>query len=114
MGLVDVTRDGGISEFKEFAKIAGVFGGELSTHSGWSVTSVGVLASAQIAAAFEEVGFMEFRIQFDDNPLGNSILRNPIKLEDGKMTIPDGPGLGIEIDDSKLDELLAFKFSGFR
>lgn len=106
MGLYDVTRDGGISEFKDFTEIAGVFRSDLSTHSGWSVTSVGVLASAQVAAAFEEVGFMEFRMQFDDNPLGNSILRTPVRIQDGKMIIPDGPGLGIEIDDDKLNEIL--------
>ena len=106
MGLVDVTRDGGISEFKEFAKIAGVFRSDLSTHSGWSVTSVGVLASAQVAAAFDEVSFMEFRMQFDDSPLGNTILRTPIRIQDGKMIIPDGPGLGIEIDENKVSEIL--------
>ena len=106
MGPVDITRDGGISEFLEYEKIAEILGGSISTHSGWSATSVGVLASAQIAAMFERVNFMEFRIQFKDNPLGNNILRNPIKIKDGKMIIPDGPGLGIEIDDIRLDELL--------
>lgn len=106
VGLVDVTRDGGISEFVEYAKVADVLGGELSTHSGWAVTSVGVAASAQIAAAFNGVGFMEYRLQYDDNPLGNNILKNPMKLENGKLIFPDGPGLGIDIDESRLNVLI--------
>jgi len=106
MGLVDVTRDGGISEFKEYNKIAEVLGGGISTHSGWSVTSVGVLASAQMAAAFEAVSFMEFRMQFEDNPLSNNILRTPIEIRDGNMVISSGPGLGTDIDEGKLNDML--------
>lgn len=110
MGLVDVTRDGGISEFLEYEKIAEILGGGISTHSGWSVTSVGVLASMQMAVMFQRDSFMEFRMQFEDTPLGNNILRNPLKIENGKMIVPDGPGLGIDIDTDKLKGMLYSEF----
>lgn len=106
IGLVDVTRDGGISEFKKFEEVASILGGDLTTHSGWAVSSIGVLASAQVAAAFERVGLMECRLQFEDNPLGNGILRRPIRIKNGVLNIPNGPGLGIDIDEDRLENLL--------
>ena len=34
------------------------------------------------------------------------ILRRPFKVEDGKLDIPDGPGLGIDVDEDKLAALM--------
>jgi galactonate dehydratase len=38
--------------------------------------------------------------------LGESLLVEPIRVEDGYALLPDGPGLGVEIDESKLQGLL--------
>ena len=39
-------------------------------------------------------------VEYDvgENPLRESILKNPLKPVDGFIAVPDAPGLGIEID----------------
>jgi len=39
--------------------------------------------------------------------LAASILKNPIEVKNGRATCPDGPGLGVEVDEDKLKELVA-------
>lgn len=38
--------------------------------------------------------------------LTEQILTTPIKVEDGKAHVPSGPGLGIEVDEDKLNDLM--------
>jgi D-galactarolactone cycloisomerase len=42
-----------------------------------------------------------------ENPIRTDLLASPLQLDDGWMTIPDGPGLGIEIDERSLRRLVA-------
>ena len=42
-----------------------------------------------------------------ENPIRTDILTEPLTLDDGWMTIPDGPGLGIEVDEVALRRLVA-------
>jgi L-alanine-DL-glutamate epimerase-like enolase superfamily enzyme len=39
--------------------------------------------------------------------LGASVLKQPLKVEGGRIKIPKGPGLGIEVDEDKVRELSA-------
>jgi D-galactarolactone cycloisomerase len=45
-------------------------------------------------------------LEFDrtDNPYRQAILKRPLEHADGWVTIPDGPGLGIEVDRDVLAE----------
>jgi len=43
-------------------------------------------------------------VQFDDNPLGNPILKRPLRIENGNIIVPEGPGLGIEINEEALNK----------
>ena len=38
-----------------------------------------------------------------DHPL-NEILEQPLTLEDGYILVPDGPGIGVEVREEKLDQ----------
>jgi len=31
--------------------------------------------------------------------------RNPLEFKDGRLTVPTGPGLGLELDENKLREM---------
>jgi L-alanine-DL-glutamate epimerase-like enolase superfamily enzyme len=44
--------------------------------------------------------------------LGASVLKTPFKVEGGKIKIPKGPGLGIEVDEAKVRELSAKTWQG--
>lgn len=39
--------------------------------------------------------------------LAQSVITNPFKPQDGKLAIPAGPGLGIEVDEEKIEEIAA-------
>ena len=42
-----------------------------------------------------------------ENPIRTAILAEPLTLDDGWMTIPDGPGLGIQVDEVAVRRLVA-------
>ena len=42
-----------------------------------------------------------------ENPIRTAILTEPLTLDDGWMTIPDGPGLGVDVDEVALRRLVA-------
>ena len=50
---------------------------------------------------------MEFDATY--NPLRDELLREPLQVENGFMTPPEGPGLGVEVDP---EPLAKFTFSG--
>lgn len=37
--------------------------------------------------------------------LSGSVLRAPLTVKDGELAVPDGPGLGVEVDEAKLREM---------
>jgi L-alanine-DL-glutamate epimerase-like enolase superfamily enzyme len=41
-----------------------------------------------------------------DNPLGNALIEEPLKLENSYMHTPEGPGLGITINEQALRQLI--------
>ncbi|MDV7396256.1 enolase C-terminal domain-like protein, partial [Arthrospira platensis SPKY1] len=38
--------------------------------------------------------------------LGDTLLKEPIQVEAGYAFVPQGPGLGVEVDEDKLHELI--------
>jgi galactonate dehydratase len=101
IGLVqpDVARSGGITETWRIAELAQSFGVAYAPHVGWS-GAVCVAASLQLAAAAEAC--TTFECMVFANPLRDALLKQPVgsprSLRDGQLPIPDGPGLGIDVD----------------
>jgi L-alanine-DL-glutamate epimerase-like enolase superfamily enzyme len=94
----DVTKVGGISEQRRIAWMADDFGVTYVGH-GWN-TALGVAADLQMAAAFPNVGFVEF---IGGSAYVDGILKQPFQLDaDGCLEIPNRPGLGVEIDVEKI------------
>lgn len=94
----DVTKVGGISEQRRIVWMAQDHGIRYVGH-GWN-TALGVAADLQMAAAFPGVDLVEF---IGGSPYVDGILAEPFALdENGDLTIPNKPGLGIEIDRDKL------------
>jgi len=75
--LGDVTSDEGITQVKRMSEIADLFNADFSVHTGWHISSIGYAASAHVASSIPNLNFQEGRVQFDDNPLGNPILKRP-------------------------------------
>ena len=100
--LSDVTSGGGITVSKRIAAMTELFNVEFSVHAGWHISAIGYAASAHLSASAPNLNFQEGRIHFEDNPLGNSMLKEPLKVENGYLRVPEDAGLGIEIDEEAL------------
>lgn len=90
----DVTKVGGISEQRRIAWMAYDLGIRYVGH-GWN-TALGLAADLQMASAFPDADLVEF---IGGSPYVDGILAKPFDLdEEGWLTIPDLPGLGVSID----------------
>jgi D-galactarolactone cycloisomerase len=99
----DVTKVGGISEQRRIAWLAQDFGVKYIGH-GWN-TALGLAADLQLAAALPNVDLVEF---IGGSPYVDGITREPFVLDDdGWLTIPATPGLGIVLDRDKLTRFTA-------
>lgn len=94
----DVTKVGGISEQRRIAWAAQDFGVQYIGH-GWN-TALGLAADLQLATAFPDCDLVEY---IGGSPYVDGILRQPFTLDGaGFLTIPDLPGLGVELDPDKV------------
>jgi len=104
----DVARAGGITETRRIALLADIFHVQYAPHVGFS----GVICSAaslHLAAAMPNL--LAYECMVIPNPLreqlAHSAVDDPSYLVDGKIAVPQGPGLGIEIDDEMLNRFSA-------
>lgn len=95
----DVCRAGGLSECRRIAQLADVFGAGFAPHVSIG-SAIQFAASAHIAAATPNFVIMEYWI--GENPIGNPVLDTPLRLEDGMLVVPSGPGMGLEINEAAL------------
>jgi L-alanine-DL-glutamate epimerase-like enolase superfamily enzyme len=100
--LPDICRAGGISEGRRIATAASLFNTRWAAHVSMG-TSVHVAAAAHLAAASANFLIFEFP-SGSSNPIGDRLLTSPLHPINGYLTVPDGPGLGIEFDETLLAE----------
>jgi D-galactarolactone cycloisomerase len=98
----DLCAAGGFSECRKIAALASAFGVECVPHAWGSV--IGLAATVQFLAALPDQppAFrpMPTMLEFEQtpNPLRDHLAREPIVQHNGVVAVPQGPGLGIEID----------------
>jgi L-alanine-DL-glutamate epimerase-like enolase superfamily enzyme len=94
-----VTKIGGVTELRRVMTLAEAFGLEVVPHSAYF--GPGLLASIHCIAAMARESLVErFYCDFDANPLGEAI--HP---RQGRVAVPQGPGLGVDPDSKLLDKL---------
>src|SRR5262249_61524763 len=102
----DIAAAGGLSETKKIADMANAFGVRVNPHV-WG-TGIALAASLQLIACLPHnpPGLVPAQplLEFDqsEHPIRMAVLREPIVQRDGWVPIPDGPGLGIEVDRAAL------------
>jgi L-rhamnonate dehydratase len=99
----DVGRVGGLTEARRVVDYARDRGRLIVPHC-WK-TGIGIAASAHLCAAAPNAPFFEFL----PAPLAESRLRRELvvddyRLEDGRICLPDKPGLGITLNEEALKE----------
>ena len=91
----DVTRAGGITECVRIAQLAELRGVQMVPHS-WS-TGIIKAASLHVIGAMPQATFLEYCVQ--ETALNQLLTVERFPVVNGKVALPEGPGLGIEIDD---------------
>ncbi|QZP38292.1 mandelate racemase/muconate lactonizing enzyme family protein [Halobaculum magnesiiphilum] len=96
----DVTSAGGLTSSRRAAEIADAAG--LATYPHVFGSAVALAASLQLLATLPGSP----RLEFDrtPNPIREELAVDPIRNEGTEVPVPDGPGLGIEIDPETLAE----------
>jgi L-rhamnonate dehydratase len=97
----DVARVGGFTEARRVADMARLRGVTVIPHC-WS-TDILVAATLHFIASLKECPYLEFCVV--DNPIRRDIARNPIRFEQGVVRVPQGPGLGIELNEETIGRL---------
>jgi L-rhamnonate dehydratase len=93
----DLSRCGGFTQARRIAWEAQRGGVDVCPHA-W-LTDLLSAASLHFNACLERSLFLEYNVC--DNPMLRAVIRNPVQLDkDGAMAVPQGPGLGIEIDEA--------------
>jgi L-alanine-DL-glutamate epimerase-like enolase superfamily enzyme len=116
----DVTVCGGFGQYRSIVAMAHARGLEVVPHCG-GLTVVGMAANLHAAATIIRRPLFEYDARafqpLRDLPDPRAPLA-PASLREGTISVPDGPGLGIEIDESvfnrfayEVDETLARSFT---
>ncbi|WP_248897715.1 mandelate racemase/muconate lactonizing enzyme family protein [Haloplanus halobius] len=98
--MPDAMRCGGITEAKKICALGEAFGTVVSPHC--FTTGVGLAATMHVIAASPACEWLEF--DPTDFPVYESLFETPPTLDDGRMAVPEEPGLGVRLDADVIDE----------
>jgi galactonate dehydratase len=106
--MPDVTWTGGISELKKIATMAEAYYVPISPHDAGG--PVNLVAGAHVMITVPNF----YRLESSGHDLGsyNEFLRVPLDNSDGRLTLPAGPGLGIDLDPDRLRARVVDGFGG--
>lgn len=99
----DVTKTGGISEARVIADLAEAWGVPVAPH--FYGAAVGMAATLHLFAALRGGLWVEWDI--NPNPLRDALTTGRWEMRDGHVRLPDGPGLGIDLDPAAVDKFRA-------
>ena len=98
---LDVGQCGGITESKKIASMCEAYYAVIAPHM-----YCGPIAAA--AAVQLDTCSPNFLVQeFNTNDLHRDVFTTPIVIEDGYITPPSGPGLGVELDEAVVQRQLS-------
>jgi D-galactarolactone cycloisomerase len=108
----DTCAAGGLSECKKIADMAEAFGIRYNPHV-WG-TGIAIAASLQLLAVLpthtpNSLTPIEPMLEFDrtEHPIRQAVLTQPLEHAGGIIRVPNGPGLGIEVDRAALARFAA-------
>ena len=96
----DVSHAGGIAEVKKIAAIAEAYHVPICPHN--PSGPVANAATLQLAACVPNFYLLE--TMFSDVPHRREVTNERVGFENGKMVIPDKPGLGIELNEEAIEK----------
>ena len=103
----DIRHCGGILELKKIANMAETHYVAVAPHN--SNGPISTLASLHLDMSIPNAFLQEIFVSFIDRY--KEVLTNPINIEDGLATVPDGPGWGADLDTEALAKYPATDFT---
>lgn len=96
----DVTKVGGLTEARTILHLARTYGVPFCPH--FFGSAVGLAASAHLFAS--SPGGIAVEVDVNPNPLRERLLEEPLRIVDGELYLPDGPGLGVTLRAQTVDK----------
>jgi L-alanine-DL-glutamate epimerase-like enolase superfamily enzyme len=96
----DLTRCGGFTVARKIVHMAERANRLVIPHS-WS-SDLLTAASLHLAAFQRRAPFVEFSTS--QGPLSRQLVKEPLRMEDGFLRVPEGPGLGVEVNDEIVNQ----------
>ncbi len=93
----DLSKTGGITETMRIADLASAWKISVNPHT--SATGINMVATLHLLAAVDNPGYFEGDVA-KHNPFRDDVVGTPYSLDtDGHVRPPEGPGLGVEVDE---------------
>ena len=97
----DIVKALGFTEFQKIAALCTAFGKPITVHNTQPILST--VAHLHVCAAYSIIPYaQEYNIEpisiRDERP----VLKEPLVVKDGYLDVPEGPGLGVELDEEAL------------
>ncbi|MCM3745910.1 mandelate racemase/muconate lactonizing enzyme family protein [Paenibacillus pasadenensis] len=93
----------GITEMKKIATMAEAFNTPIAPHLS---VGLGVCIAASIHSSANIPNFLILEYQPTVMEVANKLLKQPLVCENGFYELPEGPGLGVEIDEDQLRSMM--------
>ncbi len=100
--MVDPGRAEGVTGFWKVIQLTAQTGLSANAHT-WS-SAVNAAASLHLTAAAPH--YIVFELKPLPNPMQDELVTNPIRQRDGWIDVPEGPGLGVEVDERVVSKYL--------
>ncbi len=95
----DVCNCGGILELREIGAMAEAYHVAVAPHN-YNSTTVGLAATLHASAGMPNFLITEYFVNFEE--VGREIARQTFEVEESYITLPETPGLGIDLDEAAL------------
>ena len=97
----DIVKSGGITETRRIAVLGDTYNKQFVPHQ--TQPTIGTAANLHLIASL--VNATRPQEYTGQNPRLDALFRNPLEFKDGYLTVPTGPGLGLELDEGALRRL---------
>ena len=101
VGVVDVVPAGGITAVKKLAGIAGAADISLAHHCGFDL-GIKTAAVLHTVASTPELSLPADTVYYG---VADRIVEEPFEFDEGSLAVPEGPGLGVTVDEGALERV---------
>ena len=99
----DVTKCGGFGSAKRVAALCRAFGVQYGPHN--TSRGLGFAANLHLAASTPECNYYQ-EYNIEPGTAQAEFLKEEFKVQDGCIIVPEAPGLGVEMDEEKMEKIM--------